>query len=683
MRMWIACFVMLPVALALAACGAGEPTDDVLACNELEAGKIRQDCIDKQAPKADRWDSQNDPQLFGVELETKFASLPLTGRAERMPWPDTYWPTYEDSVNHRWVNAATLSPIEKYDVAFNNWTPPEGFMNLVPFRSCGQEFDQAYYDQLGPAAKYWSNNKGNKRQRDKWNAADCSDEIETWWGLCHAWVPAAILEDEPLKAVTYNGVTFEVSDIKALLMMMYDRSSTRFLGRRCNVKNDEITRDENGRITQTECRDTNAGSLYLIVTNLLGRDKRSFAEDRTMDYQVWNQPVVGYEITHHIELDEAAATKLIDTDCDANGGTCEYTWNADAERFYEVLMDVDYITESDASTEPLVPVIDRYVRTDRYHMIIEAEADGTVIGGEWISVRAEAFPGRVSGLPNSQDTHADFLWLPLSAGYRSNPHADLDKIRMLVRLSKEPAQPDPTIDAKVYTSAGRVEIPDNDKTGAQAVIDVPDALEIVELKVAVDIQHSYIGDLTLTLEHGGHQVVLQKNAGGGTANIVKTFEVDGFAGSAQGEWLLKVVDNAARDVGTIEKFELIVVAGEGSQPSSAELFSSNTQVAIPDNVPAGATSVISVTGAGAVKSLKVTVDVEHTWISDLTLVLTHGTGKATLHNREGDDADNIAKTYTVADFNGAAAAGDWTLKLVDHARQDVGALKSWSIELVR
>ena len=43
--------------------------------------------------------------------------------------------------------------------------------------------------------------------------------VETWWGLCHAWAPAAILEKKPLHAVTmptqYGDITFEVGDIKA------------------------------------------------------------------------------------------------------------------------------------------------------------------------------------------------------------------------------------------------------------------------------------------------------------------------------------------------------------------------------------------------------------------------------------------------------------------------------------
>jgi subtilisin-like proprotein convertase family protein len=681
MKKFLALF-SVPAALLALGCGPGSDVTDPSDCGSLPEGKIYQACIDKLAPKADRMDAENDPRLFGVELETKWNALGQSGRALRTPWPETYWPTYEDAVNARWQGQGVKSPLEKYDLAFNNWVPPAGFDNLVPFKGCGQEFDADYYTQLGPAAKYWSNNKGNKAQRDAWQAADCEQKIEGWWGLCHAWVPASILEDEPVKAVTYNGVTFDVSDMKALMVMMYDQSSTRFVGERCNEKDGEIKRDENGRIIRDDCRDTNPGTLHLLVTNLLGRDKRAFAEDRTMDYQVWNQPVLGYRITQQAEIAERAAAKLLNADCETDGSNCEYTWDADAKKFVEVAMEVDYITESSPSTEPMIPSIGYYTRTDRYHYVLETLDDGTIIGGEWISVSATAFPERVAGLPNSQSTHADFLWLPLAAGRASNPYANLEKIRMLVAMSKDD-QPGETREGKSFVNATPVSIPDNSATGARSLIQVDEDVTIAGLKVTVTVTHTYMGDVTLQLLHDGHTVELQKNAGGSTANLYKTFDVDDFNNaSARGEWTLLAVDNASRDVGTIDKFELFVVGGSASAPS-AEVFSASPAKKIPDNTATGITSSIQVTGTGAVKELKVTLDISHTYISDLVVELKHGTGTSTLHNREGDDADNLVKTYTVTDFQNVDSAGEWKLVVKDRAKQDTGKLNAWQLEIKR
>ncbi len=139
------------VAAAFYGCGAGE-NEGPVSCDSLPDGKIKQACIDKSAPKADRWDSQNDPQLFGVNLDYQLANLPRQGRIEQMAWPSTYWPTYEDSVNVRWQGQSSRSPIEKYDMAFNDWTPPADFDTLVPFKDCVNKYDKEYYDELGPAA---------------------------------------------------------------------------------------------------------------------------------------------------------------------------------------------------------------------------------------------------------------------------------------------------------------------------------------------------------------------------------------------------------------------------------------------------------------------------------------------------------------------------------------------------
>ncbi|RLB57373.1 MAG: hypothetical protein DRI34_07820 [Deltaproteobacteria bacterium] len=671
--------------LALVVAGCGTEGQQVEDCSLLPEGKIKQECIDKSAPKADRWDSQNDPQLFGVDLEYQLEQLPTSGEAERVPWPSTYWPTYEDSVNVRWQGQGKYSPLEKYDMAFNGWTPPEGFDSLVPFKGCGQEFDQEYYDQLGPAAKYWSNNRGNKAMRDAWDKDDCSDKIETWWGLCHAWTPAAILEDEPQRAVTYNGVTFEVSDIKALLIMMYNNSVTRFVGRRCNLRTDKIERDEFGRIVQSECRDANPGTMHVLLANLLGRDKRAFAEDRTMNYEVWNQPVRAFEVKTMEEKTEAEAAQLIDEKCtsgcdpeaDSSCRPCEYTWDADAQRFFYVQTDVKYITESSPDTEPKLPNIDYYTRTDHYAYILELDGEGNIIGGEWLDFNGGGYPSRF----RSQMVHPDFFWLPLRAGWRSNPHADLEKIHTLLRMSTS-AEPHNMGDAKVFRSTDQVAIPDDDPRGAVATVQVDEDITIGSLKVAVKISHTYVGDLTLVLRHDGQEAELQRNAGGSTHDIEKTYEVGEFSGSARGTWELWVVDNAARDTGTIDEFELTVVEASGDAPSE-ETFSAGGTVDIPDNDDDGITDTIEVSGSGAVKSLKVKVDITHTWISDLTVELRHGTGSSMLHNREGDSSDDIHKTFVVDEFNGSESGGQWQLVIVDHARQDVGQLTGWSLIIGR
>ena len=152
---------------------------------------------------------------------------------------------YENSINVRWKDGE-MSPAEKYDMAFNGWEPPEGFMDLKPYKNGSNcaDFDKEYYDQLGPLASHISDHMGNGKARDgidndgdgEIDECDDRDGVETWFGLCHAWVPAAMREDRPLNTIEYNGVTFHVGDLEALIIAAYNRNGAEMIGGRCNDK---------------------------------------------------------------------------------------------------------------------------------------------------------------------------------------------------------------------------------------------------------------------------------------------------------------------------------------------------------------------------------------------------------------------------------------------------------------
>lgn len=114
-------------------------------------------------------------------------------------------------------------------------------------------------------------------------------------------------------------------------------------------------------------------------------------------------------------------------------------------------------------------------------------------------------------------------------------------------------------------------------------------------------------------------------------------------------------------------------------PAGGDTFSATPNAAIPDNNATGITSDISVPAEGTVNELTVTVDITHPYVGDLVVKLTHGDKTVTLHNKQGGADDNLKKTFTVADFRGAAKTGTWTLSVADTARADEGALNSWSL----
>ena len=126
---------------------------------------------------------------------------------------------------------------------------------------------------------------------------------------------------------------------------------------------------------------------------------------------------------------------------------------------------------------------------------------------------------------------------------------------------------------------------------------------------------------------------------------------------------------------------------------------------IPDNTPAGADASVLVNLAAVVNSIKVTVDITHTFVGDLTLTLTSPAGTSVvLADGVGGGGDNYTNTVFDDDastsiaggaapftgafqpenplsaFMGEASGGQWTLNVADGAGADTGAVVSLSLE---
>jgi subtilisin family serine protease len=120
------------------------------------------------------------------------------------------------------------------------------------------------------------------------------------------------------------------------------------------------------------------------------------------------------------------------------------------------------------------------------------------------------------------------------------------------------------------TVSRRFDAPLPDLQTVSFSLDVPDSTVVEAVSVAVDISHSYIGDLVLTLEPpaatGVGNVVLH-NRSGGTRNSIKkvydkgtTPKLGSFNGRAcNGRWTLKVQDAEAQDTGTLATFSVRLV----------------------------------------------------------------------------------------------------------------------------
>jgi hypothetical protein len=551
-----ACLFSLPL-LATACTDAGEGSD----AEDNLPGDI-DNAPDGEGGKGDAWDASNDPGRLAQRLNYRLAELPRNGKLDKpvwstrypslvgkapVAWSDTYWPSAQLSTNHRWVNASTKSPLEKYDAAFNN----AAGCAMQPDTTCGStaksKWDQ-YFTCAGPAAKWHMKNFQVISQMfdgvnndGKGGVDDCSSSDDEgpqgWWGLCHAWSPAALLEPEPQKAVTLGGQTFEVADIKALIVTLYDRNEAVMLGGRCNA----MTIEHDGTTSANEeCQDVNPGALHVVLTNFLGINDMAVIEDRTASGEVWNQPMIGYTITKQAKVTNTRANQCVG----ASGN--RWTFNTSAKSLYEVELTTDYLVEGSASTRPLG--MNGYISHDTYHYILELGETGKIIGGKYCT--------------DSVEDHPDFLWAPIrvsTSSYGRNPNVSLDKVQQLISLSMadNPTTPGTT---RNYENTTATAIPDNSTAGASVTINVPDTFAFRTVSVSIDIEHTWQGDLKVELMKNGTAVATLHDKTGGSADNVTTTtsltpsQVGGDAGKAT--WSLKVTDSAAQDTGTIKSFKL-------------------------------------------------------------------------------------------------------------------------------
>jgi serine protease len=123
-----------------------------------------------------------------------------------------------------------------------------------------------------------------------------------------------------------------------------------------------------------------------------------------------------------------------------------------------------------------------------------------------------------------------------------------------------------------YANPTVTSIPDNNTTGIQSTLTVPDALSLLATSVKVDITHTYIGDLEVSLvAPSGSTVVLHNRSGGSVDNLHQTYTPTTFNGQGSaGTWTLKVRDLAGIDVGTLDNWTLTLkgVPSGGGTPDT-------------------------------------------------------------------------------------------------------------------
>ena len=363
--------------------------------------------------------------LVGPLKYKKLAHMESNGltaaRLNRVPWSSSYWPTYAGGLAIRYADPdSKVSKDWKKNIERLKDTFPKSL----------SELKAEQIDVLSPAEKYdllvGDSNFTLTRQEfsSAESAAEASGKVETWEGKCHGWAPAAYMEQRPQHSVSVRAydpekanhegvaVKFYPDDIKALATLLWANASTqtRFVGSRCNVKSPKV--DENGRILEEDCFDTNPGTWHLLAVNQIGVNKKGFVLDATYDYEVWNQPAFGYEYTYFNpkeavkkwDLEEGEKFAKVDSWKDAQVSLKDFSedkfkkYRGDkAVSVVGVDMKFTYVVETEVSHKEWETETSSVLTAVHYYYDLELDAEGNIVGGEWYQL-----------------AHPDFMWAPVT-----------------------------------------------------------------------------------------------------------------------------------------------------------------------------------------------------------------------------------------------------------------------------
>ena len=111
--------------------------------------------------------------------------------------------------------------------------------------------------------------------------------------------------------------------------------------------------------------------------------------------------------------------------------------------------------------------------------------------------------------------------------------------------------------SQTYTNAADYAVGDNTTVSSPIVVSGRSGNGLASTAVAVNIVHTYIGDLKVDLvAPDGSVYVLSNHSGGSTDNINKTYTVNLSSEALNGTWNLRVNDNAAGDTGYINSWSV-------------------------------------------------------------------------------------------------------------------------------
>lgn len=342
---------------------------------------------------AEGWDRSNNPRIFNPIMKSKmnyaFNELPLAAKIadDRFGWSETYWPSNKGGIAFRW-----------------NSQNPEVFKYKLKTKEELMKMSESDLNELSPAELYDIALGDYNYSLTKKVLARYSPKDLWWEGICHGWALAASNYAEPQKVVVTNKdgikVPFGSSDVKGLLSMHEAFNSHGFyvrVGDRCKAKgkvvgeelpqDGKVVRPSSRQASKDSCRDVNAGTFHLVLTNMIGINSHGFIADVDRYADVWNQPVTSYE------------SKIV-KEWDVKGGDVVRKVQIQTIMTYAEEL-VFYSPEKAAegtlgfvSKDPVTATPAQTFTSKNYEYILELDRSGNIIGGQWLT-----------------ETRPDMLWM--------------------------------------------------------------------------------------------------------------------------------------------------------------------------------------------------------------------------------------------------------------------------------
>ncbi|MCB0407864.1 MAG: hypothetical protein KDD34_06645 [Bdellovibrionales bacterium] len=338
-----------------------------------------------------------------------------SAQLESTPWSGDYWPIASGTLGAR--------PFDTEFMGFEGWKERFDYFLENPLHKILNRPDADLVKQLSASEKFelFVNDQNSFLTQRMWLEGktyyDKTGSVEDWMGICHGWAPASYMTPVPKHAIEIQSpdgrfkTKILPDELKGLISYLWAKNPYQrvHIGGRCTEK--EPKENEEGRVIHDDCFDTNPATWHLAILHRIGLEKKSFVMDATYDYEVWNQPVVGYELKYF----NPNSYKMTDRIDDAI--ISYHDFKKDPYRFFRskeikkiigVAMRVGYVVEQsvrDHEIEP--PDYNEVIWTD-YQYDLELDADGNILGGEWYN-----------------NFHPDFLWTPVDGAIPHSPYDNM------------------------------------------------------------------------------------------------------------------------------------------------------------------------------------------------------------------------------------------------------------------